>query len=150
MSQGDTNKVKAEAQRLVADIERLVRLELVESLTVISSRIIIAAVMFVLGLCSFIFLCLGVVHALASATGSVIVSYCIVGGLVIVIMVVFCVLSSRIVVNPLLRLLSKALIGKATMTEMFAPAAKGAEDIHSLAESLARDLNDYDEEGGDQ
>lgn len=150
MNQGDTNKVKAEAQRLIADIERLIRLELVDNLTVIASRIIIAAVLFVLGLCSFIFLCLGVVHALANATGSVIVSYCVVGCVVIAMMILFCVLSKRIVVNPLLRLLSKALIGGATMTEMFAPAAKRSESIHSLAESLAKELNDYDEEGGDR
>lgn len=145
MNKANSGNIKEEAQRIAANVEEYIRLEAVDKLTIVVSRVIITAVVFILGLCSFLFICLGFVHTLVSATGSEMLSYYIVGAVVLLVLIAFLFFSKRIVENWLVKVFSSALLGGERLVQNTQEA--GGVDIPGLAQSLADELDDYDEGG---
>lgn len=145
MNKESSGKIKDEAQRVAANVEEYIRLEAVEKLTVIVTKVIVTAVVFVLALCSFIFICFGFVHTLVGMTGNETLSYYLVGVAVLIVLVLFLMFSKRIVENWLVRVFSSALLGGERLMTKVDSAADV--DIQGLAQSLSDELNDYDEGG---
>ena len=70
--------------------------------------------------------------------------------LVLLILLAF-LLKKPLIENPLVRMFSEQLLNVPTVTEqMLGSKGQKDEQIRKLAESLVRELDDYDEEGGEE
>ncbi|MBQ0023577.1 MAG: hypothetical protein KBT29_10115 [Prevotellaceae bacterium] len=143
-----TSKVTDDLRSLLYQVERYLRLEAVDKLTVVTTCMILAAVTFAIATSAIFFLSTGLVKTLTLATENEMVSYYIVGGGLVLIIILFYLLRKPLVENNMVRVLSKSLLEGQSLTNSLAAKADKAEKIHKLAESLAKELDDYEEEGG--
>ena len=136
-------------RRLLYGLERYLRLEATERLTVVTTCVVLAAVTFALATSAVFFLSTGLVKSLTLLTGSEMVSYYIVGGALVLIIVMAFLLRKWLIETPMLRMFSEQLLEGPTFTEqMMAEERKQDTELRDLAKSLARELDDYDEDGG--
>ena len=71
-------------------------------------------------------------------------------GLALLIVLAF-LLKKPLIENPFVRMFSEQLLNVSTVTEqMLGSKGQKDEQIRKLAESLVRELDDYDEEGGEE
>ena len=78
-------------------------------------------------------------------------SYYIVGGFLVRLIVLAFLLKKPLIENPFVRMFSEQLLNVPTVTEqMLGSKGQKDEQIRKLAESLVRELDDYDEEGGEE
>jgi len=97
------------------------------------------------------FLSTGTVKALTLLTGSEMWSYYIVGGFLVLLIVLAFLMKKPLIENPFVRMFSEQLLNVPTVTEqMLGSKGQKDEQIRKLAESLVRELDDYDEEGGEE
>ena len=131
-------------------VERYLRLEATERLTLVTTYAVLIAVVMALATSAIFFLSTGTVKALTLLTGSEMVSYYIVGGVLVLLIVLAFLLRKPLIENPFVRMFSDQLLNVPTVTEqMLGSKSAKDEQIRKLAESLVRELDEYEEEGGE-
>ena len=144
-----SNQINNDLQRMIYRVERYLRLVAAERLTVLTTCVVLAAIAFALATSAIFFLSTGVVKTVALLTGNETLSYYIVGLVLLLIIGVIYLFRKPLIENRFVRVFSRQLLEGPTLTEEM--LAKGDKDgrIRRLAESLAREMDDYDEEGGE-
>ena len=146
-----SNRVTEDFRRLAYRVERYLRLEATERLTVVTTYAVLIAVVMALATSAIFFLSTGTVKALTLLTGSEMVSYYIVGGVLVLLIVLAFLLRKPLIENPFVRMFSDQLLNVPTVTEqMLGSKSAKDEQIRKLAESLVRELDEYEEEGGEE
>ena len=145
-----SNRVTEDFRRLAYRVERYLRLEATERLTVVTTFVVLIAVVMALATSAIFFLSTGTVKALTLLTGSEMVSYYIVGGVLLLMILLVFLLKKPLIENPFVRMFSEQLLNVPTVTEqMLGSKSNKDEQIRKLAESLVRELDEYEEEGGE-
>ena len=145
-----SNRVTEDFRRLAYRVERYLRLEATERLTLVTTYAVLIAVVMALATSAIFFLSTGTVKALTQLTGSEMVSYYIVGGVLVLLIVLAFLLRKPLIENPFVRMFSDQLLNVPTVTEqMLGSKSAKDEQIRKLAESLVRELDEYEEEGGE-
>lgn len=145
-----SNRVTEDFRRLAYRVERYLRLEATERLTSVTTYAVLIAVVMALATSAIFFLSTGTVKALTLLTGSEMVSYYIVGGVLVLLIVLAFLLRKPLIENPFVRMFSDQLLNVPTVTEqMLGSKSAKDEQIRKLAESLVRELDEYEEEGGE-
>ncbi|MBO7569787.1 MAG: hypothetical protein J6T11_05500 [Bacteroidaceae bacterium] len=145
-----SNRVTEDFRRLAYRVERYLRLEATERLTLVTTYAVLIAVVMALATSAIFFLSTGTVKALTLLTGSEMVSYYIVGGVLVLLIVLAFLLRKPLIENPFVRMFSDQLLNVPTVTEqMLGSKSAKDEQIRKLAESLVRELDEYEEEGGE-
>ncbi len=146
---GASNRVTDDFRRLAYRVERYLRLEATERLTVVTTYVVLAAVVLALATSAIFFLSTGTVKALTLWTENEMLSYYIVGGFLVLLIVLAFLLRKPLIENPFVKMFSEQLLNVPTLTEQMLSKNHKDEQIRKLAESLVRELDDYDEEGGE-
>ena len=145
-----SNRVTEDFRRLAYRVERYLRLEATERLTLVTTYAVLIAVVMALATSAIFFLSTGTVKALTLLTGSEMVSYYIVGGVLVLLIVLAFLLRKPLIENPFVKMFSDQLLNVPTVTEqMLGSRSAKDEQIRKLAESLVRELDEYEEEGGE-
>lgn len=145
-----TNRVSEDVRRLAYRVERYLRLEATDRLTVVTTFVVLAAVTMALATSAIFFLSTGLVKTLTLWTGNEMVSYYAVGGVLLLMILLVFLLKKPLVENPIVRMFSDQLLNVPTLTEQMVTKNQRDEQIHKLAESLVQELDEYDEEGGER
>jgi len=145
----ETGGVYRRVNDILYHLERYVKLEVAERLSTLTVIIIVAAVCFAFGTSAIFFLCNALVETLNQFTGSAMISYYIVtGGLVLIILIVLA-LRKPLIEKKVVAYYSKSII---EAPSILPPGHKRMreEELRKLAESLLQnELDDFDEEGGE-
>ena len=146
-----SNRMADDIRRVAYRVERYLRLEATERLTMETSFVLLAAVTFALATSAIFFLSTGLVKTLTVWTENEMLSYYIVGGVLVLLILLAFLLKKPLIENPLVRMFSEQLLNVPTVTEQMLKS-KGYKDeqIRKLAESLVRELDEYEEEGGEE
>lgn len=148
MSLDSSSKVGDDFRRLAYRVERYLRLAATERLTMVATFVVVAAVAFALATSAIFFLSTGVVKSLTLLTGNEMVSYYAVGvGLLLIILLVF-LLRKPLIEKQFVKIFSEGLLNGPSITEQMMLGNRREEYIRRLAESLAQELDYYDEKGG--
>ena len=147
---GASNRVTDDFRRLAFRVERYLRLEATERLTVVTTYVVLAAVVMALATSAIFFLSTGTVKALTLWTENEMLSYYIVGGFLVLLIVLAFLLRKPLIENPFVKMFSDQLLNVPTVTEHVLSKSHKDEQIRKLAESLVRELDDYEEEGGEE
>lgn len=145
-----TDRVSEDIRRLAYRVERYLRLEATERLTMVTTFVVLAAVTMALATSAIFFLSTGLVKTLTLLTGSDMLSYYIVGGFLVLLILLAFLLRKPLIENPFVRMFSEQLLNVPTITEQMLKKNGKDEQIRKLAESLVRELDDYEEEGGEE
>ena len=145
-----TDRVSEDIRRLAYRVERYLRLEATERLTMVTTFVVLAAVTMALATSAIFFLSTGLVKTLTLLTGSDMLSYYIVGGFLVLLILLAFLLRKPLIENPFVRMFSEQLLNVPTFTEQMLKTNGKDEQIRKLAESLVRELDDYEEEGGEE
>ena len=141
--------IAEDVRRVAYRLERYLRLEATERLTVVTTFVVLAAVTMALATSAIFFLSTGLVKTLTLATGSEMLSYYIVGGALLLIVLLAFLLRKPLIENPLVRMYSEQLLEVPSLTDQILRNPERDAHIRRLAETLVQELDDYDEEGGD-
>jgi energy-coupling factor transporter transmembrane protein EcfT len=150
MSADMTNRVSNDLRRLAYRVERYLRLEATERLTMVTTFVVLAAVTMALATSAIFFLSTGLVKTLNLLIGNEMLSYYIVGGSLLLIILFIFLLRKPLVENPFVRMFSKQFLEVPTITEQMMSKSSKNEQIRKLAESLVQELEDEEEEGGER
>lgn len=101
------------SSKLFAQLERYIRLETIDKLSVVTTYMIVALVVFALGTSAVFFLSNALVEALTLVVGNRAVSYLIVGVVLLLLIWVFLANKKAWVENRIVRSLSETEIGRA-------------------------------------
>ena len=146
-----SNRMTEDFRRLAYRVERYLRLEATERLTVVSSFVVLCAVVLALATSAIFFLSTGLVKTLTLWTENEMLSYYIVGAVLVLLILLAFLLKKPLIENPFVRMFSEQLLNVPTITEqMTGSKSHKDEQIRRLAESLVRELDGYDEEGGEE
>ena len=146
-----SRRVADDIRRVAYRVERYLRLEATECLTMVTSFVLLAAVTFALATSAIFFLSTGLVKTLTVWTENEMLSYYIVGGVLVLLILLAFLLKKPLIENPLVKMFSEQLLNVPTVTEqMLKTRGEKDEQIRKLAESLVRELDEYEEEGGEE
>ena len=140
--------VGADIRSLLCRVERYLRLEATDKATVLGTVIVLVAFAFALAMSSIYFLGTGVVKSLTLLTGSEMVSYYCMGGILLLLVVLLFLCRKSLIEKPILRLLSKKLLDGKMLSERIASQQNEEVDLHELAKSLALELDTSKEKKG--
>ena len=142
-------RIHEDFRRLAYRVERYLRLAMTERLTVLTTCVVVAAVIFALATSAIFFLSTGLVKTLTLLTENEMLSYYIVGvGLLLIILIVY-LLRKPLIENQFVKMFCRELLEGPSITEQVMRKGRREDQIRKLAESLVQELGDYDEEGGD-
>ena len=144
-----SKQINNDLKRVLYRAERYLRLAAAERLTVVTSCVVFAAIAFALATSAIFFLSTGVVKTLALLTGNEMLSYYLVGAVLLLAMGVIYLCRKPLIENRYVKVFSRQLLEGPTLTEELLAKSDKEERIHQLAESLAKEMEDYEEEGGD-
>ena len=143
------SRIYDDFRRLAYRVERYLRLEAAERLTVLTTCVVLAAVIFALATSAIFFLSTGLVKSLTLLTENEMLSYYIVGGGLLLIILLVYLLRKPLIENKMVGVFSKELLEGPSITEQVMKKSRRDDQIRRLAESLVQELDDYDEEGGE-
>ena len=128
-TQSSKQKVGGDFKVFAYRLERYLRLEATERLTVLTTYVILAAIVFALSTSAIFFLSTGVVKSLAVLIGSETVSYYLVGCLLVLLIVAAILLTKRLIERKLVEKISGKLLDTPTFAEHYLSAneEKGGE-----------------------
>ena len=143
------NRITDDFRRLAYRMERYLRLEATERLTVLTTCVVLAAVIFALSTSAIFFLSTGLVKTLTLLTENEMASYYIVGAFLLLIILLVYLLRKPLIENQFVKVFSKEFLEGPSLTEQLVKKKRNDSQIRKLAESLVQELGDYDEEGGE-
>ena len=145
---GTSNRIGDDIRKVAYRLERYLRLEATERLTMVTTFVVLAAVTMALATSAIFFLSTGLVKTLTLLTENEMLRYYIVGGTLLLIVLLAFLLRKPLIENPLVKMYSEQLLNVPTLTEQMLKRGERDEQIRRLAETLAQELDDYDEEEG--
>jgi hypothetical protein len=143
------SQILNDIRRLAYRLERYLRLEAAERLTVLSTCVVVAAVIFALATSAIFFLSTGLVKSLTLLTENEMLSYYIVGGALLLVILFVYLLRKPLIENQMVKAFSKELLEGPSLTEQVLKKNQRDDQIRRLAQSLADELDGYDEKGGE-
>ena len=87
-----------------------VKLDLVEKLTILSSTLTLIFVLIILGTMAAFYLSFMLVYVLASATGSLVAGYAIIGGILILLAFIIYRLRQKLIFQPMVNFLARLFL----------------------------------------
>lgn len=114
--------------KLLRTLERYLRLELTEKMTVCVSFVIISLVIFALGSSAVFFLCSGLVISLSDVLGSVALANYVVGGGLVIIICCFYFFRVPLVENRVVEVLSSSILRSELLKGQEVADGEGADD----------------------
>lgn len=138
-------------RRLAYRIERYLRLEATERLTVLTTYVFLVAIVFALATSAIFFLSTGVVKSLAALIGNETASYYIVGGLLVLLILLAILLKRPLIEARIVKKYSKKLLDTPTFAEQYMTSKENeGERLKELAQALAQELqsSNMSEKGG--
>lgn len=87
-----------------------VKLDLVEKLTILLSTLILIFVLIILGTMAAFYLSFMLVYVLASATGSLVAGYAIIGGILILLAFIIYRLRQKLIFQPMVNFLARLFL----------------------------------------
>ena len=138
-------------RRLAYRIERYLRLEATERLTVLTTYVFLVAIVFALATSAIFFLSTGVVKSLAALIGNETASYYIVGGLLVLLILLVILLKRPLIETRIVKKYSKKLLDTPTFAEQYMTSKENeGERLKELAQALAQELqsSNMNEKGG--
>lgn len=138
-------------RRLAYRIERYLRLEATERLTVLTTYVFLVAIVFALATSAIFFLSTGVVKSLAALIGNETASYYIVGGLLVLLILLAILLKRPLIEARIVKTYSKKLLDTPTFAEQYMTSKENeGERLKELAQALAQELQsgNMNEKGG--
>lgn len=106
-------------QQLYDDVKKYVELQteyvkvdFVEKLTILLSALLIIALVIVLAIAALFYLFFSFAYALEHVLGSLAVSFSIISGIYVVLIVLFVIFRRQIVINPLVKFLTNLFLTK--------------------------------------
>ena len=138
-------------RRLAYRIERYLRLEATERLTVLTTYVFLVAIVFALATSAIFFLSTGVVKSLAALIGNETASYYIVGGLLVLLILLAILLKRPLIEAHIVKKYSKKLLDTPTFAEQYMTSKENeGERLKELAQALAQELqsSNMSEKGG--
>lgn len=148
MSQKTSFRLGDDLRLFANRLERYLRLEAAERLTVMSTFVVWGAIALALSVSAIFFLSTGLVKTVTLWTENEMVSYYIVGAALVLIIVLLFVLRKPLIEKRLVSFYSRKLLDTPNFTDHLMAKDRREESIRQLAKSLAQELGDYDEEGG--
>lgn len=148
MNRDVTNRIRKDMRQLAVGLERYLRIEAAERLTVMTTAAVMAAVAFAFVSFALFFLGFGLVKMFAPVVGSEAACFFMLSGVLVLMLLIIFLLRKPLVESRCVRLFSRALLSHSTLTERILDRRSEDEKLRKLAESLARELDDY-EKGGE-
>lgn len=153
MSSNGTDKLGRDFRTFAHRLERYLRLEATERLTVLTTYVILAAIVFALATSAIFFLSTGLVKSLALVVGSEMTSYYIVGAFLVLLIVLVILCKQRLIERKVLKKFSDRLLDTPTFAEHYmggeGSAAKSDDaKLKALARALVQEM--HEEKGGEQ
>lgn len=102
--------------KLLVQLERYLRLETVDKLTVVTTFLIVAGVIFALGTSAIFFLSTALVEAISLMIGNSALAYLIVGGVLVLAIWVFWINRKSWVEDKVVRSLSESILNEPMIT----------------------------------
>ena len=143
------NRISDDIRKLAYRVERYLRLEATERLTVLTTCVVVGAVIIALATSAIFFLSTGLVKTLTLLTENEMVSYYMVGGVLLLLILLVYLLRKPLIENRFVKIYSRELLEGPSITEQMTRKNRKDEQIRKLAESLVQELDEYDEEGGE-
>ena len=103
-------KLPKEERELLGVLARYLKLEAVDKLSVATTFVVVALVMFALGTCALFFLSAGLVKSISALVGDEALANYIVGGSLLLVIVVFYVFRVRLVENRVVAAISASIL----------------------------------------
>ena len=136
------NRITDDFRRLAYRMERYLRLEATERLTVLTTCVVLAAVIFALSTSAIFFLSTGLVKTLTLLTENEMASYYIVGAFLLLIILLVYLLRKPLIENQFVKVFSKEFLEGPSLTEQLVKKKRNDNQIRKLAESLVQELDD--------
>lgn len=144
----ESSVIGEDIRKLAYRVERYLRLEATERLTVLTTVIVLAAVTFALATSAIFFFSTGLVKTLTLVTGDEMVSYYMVGAILLLLIVLMFIIGKPLIESRLVKTFSCQLLDGPSITEQVSARVNSDEQIQRLAESLVAELDEYGKEGG--
>lgn len=103
-----------EAKKYILLQKECLRLELVEKLTVLTSALLLILVLIILCMMALFYFSFMLVYVLESFTGSLIGSYAIIGGFLLLLALLVYRLRARLITRPMVRFLARLFLEEPT------------------------------------
>lgn len=120
--------------KLFAQLERYLRLETADRLSVAITALIVAGVVFAIGTSAVYFLSMALVEALSLLVGSKAIAYLIVGLVLLLLIVLFLANKKKWVEAPVVRSVSESILGE----PMLVGSDEDLEDLYAEMEKGGR------------
>ena len=144
----ESSVIGEDIRKLAYRVERYLRLEATERLTVLTTVIVLAAATFALATSAIFFFSTGLVKTLTLVTGDDTVSYYMVGAILLLLIVLLFIIGRPLIESRLVKTFSSQLLDGPSITEQVSAQGNSDEQIQRLAESLVAELDEYGKEGG--
>ena len=115
----DSQEPTENFQQLYNDIKKYVELQtdyikvdFVEKLTILLSTLLIITLAIILAIAALFYLFFSLAYAIVPLVGSLAISFCIISGIYLLLILLLFIFRKNLVVNPLVRFLSKLFLTK--------------------------------------
>lgn len=108
----DFQQLYAEVKKYIELQTEYIKVEFVEKLTILLSTLVILTVAIVLVIAALFYLFFSLAYALVPLVGSLAISFCIISGIYVFLIILLFAFRKSIVINPLVRFLSKLFLTK--------------------------------------
>ena len=96
--------------QIASEVKEYVKLDLVEKLTILLSTLTLIFVLIILGTMAAFYLSFMLVYVLASATGSLVAGYAIIGGILILLAFIIYRLRQKLIFQPMVNFLARLFL----------------------------------------
>lgn len=152
ISMGGNRRIRLPKQEkeLVGLLWRYLKLETVEKLTVATSFLIVALLLFAFGTCALFFLSAGVVKTLTSIIGDEAIANYIVGGVLVAVMAIVYFFRVRLIENRVVSSISASILrSEDDIDDDDDDDEDSEDDMKGSDEDVSSDLSSKEEEGGE-
>lgn len=111
------NKDKYNGGSVVALLRHFLKLEAIDKLTIVTTYLIVIAVIFALATSAIFFLSTGLVKSLSAAIGDEALAYYIVGGMLVLCIIVFYMNRKAWVETPVVKSISSSILNNEAIDE---------------------------------
>jgi len=115
----DSQEPAENFQQLYNDVKKYIELqadfikvEFVEKLTILLSTLLIITLLMILAIAALFYLFFSLAYAIVPLVGSLAISFCIISGIYLILIIILYVFRKNLIINPLVRFLSKLFLTK--------------------------------------
>lgn len=109
-NEGDAKKVPQETEEIITLVQQYLKLEAIDKLSVATTFLIVGGVVIVFALGALYFLGTGLVKTLTVWLGDETAAYYLMGGILLLFIIVFCMMRKTLVEGPIVRSFSQSIL----------------------------------------